>query len=366
MRREEWARIRRREMLAAYYQVLKDEGLQGASIAKIAKLIDAPPNLLIHYFGTKEQMTIELVDYLLEEYRHGYGDKLAAIADPRERLTAILDTFFDPEYHQLLDDSVFYACFYVSLRHPEVRKSFAALYEASLELVESTLAECMATGLVVADDAHELAVTVKALEEGYAFLIGSRSGADEAAKAETAACSRSARCSCSASPSLPDPRAQNVRLRRLLKTPEWGRAPMYPGTLPPTNLIALSRAAVVAGTRPRAAPNGQVWYGRRRTRGTETGVLRTWPIRRGGGTGDRRPRKASLWRWDVRGKTGAFVLDGGDATARAGGRRVRRFQHHERQRAGGRRRRRVRHPRRGQHDDRAGVGSAAGRTDEGR
>jgi len=183
VRREEWARIRRREMLAAYYQVLKDEGLQGASIAKIAKLIDAPPSLLIHYFGTKEQMTIELVDYLLEEYRQGYGDKLAAIADPGERLAAILSTFFDPEYHQLLDDSVFYACFYVSLRHPAVRTSFAALYETSLELVESTLADCMAAGLVGADDAHELAVTVKALEEGYAFLIGG-AAADEAAKAE--------------------------------------------------------------------------------------------------------------------------------------------------------------------------------------
>jgi AcrR family transcriptional regulator len=185
VRRDEWARLRRREMLAAYYQVLKDEGLQGASIAKIAKRIDAPPSLLIHYFGTKEQMTIELVDYLLDEYRHGYGDKLAAIADPRERLVAVLDTFFDAEYHQLLDDSVFYACFYVSLRHPAVRKSYATLYEASLELVESTIADCMAVGIVAGDDAHELAVTIKALEEGYAFLIGG--GADEAAKAEIGA-----------------------------------------------------------------------------------------------------------------------------------------------------------------------------------
>lgn len=182
MRRDEWARLRRREMLTAYYQVLKDEGLQGASIAKIARLIDAPPSLLIHYFGTKEQMTIELVDHLLEEYRQGYGDRLAAIADPRRRLLATLDTFFDPEYHELLDDSVFYACFYLSLRHPAVRRSFATLYEASLELVESTIAECMAAGHLAADDAHGLAVAVKALEEGYAFLIGG--GADEAAKAE--------------------------------------------------------------------------------------------------------------------------------------------------------------------------------------
>jgi AcrR family transcriptional regulator len=182
MRREDRARARRREMLAAYYRVLKDEGLQGASIAKIARVIDVPPSLLIHYFGTKEQMTIELVDYLLEEYREGAGNRLAAIGDPHARLRAILDTFFDPEYHQLLDDSVFYACFYVSLRHAQVRRRFATLYEVSLELVESTLAECMAAGCVAYDDAHELAVAVKALEEGYAFLIGG--GADEQAKAE--------------------------------------------------------------------------------------------------------------------------------------------------------------------------------------
>ena len=48
-----------------------------------------------------------------------------------------------------------------------MRKSYTALYEASLELVETTLAECMAAGHLAHDDAHELAVTVKALEEGY-------------------------------------------------------------------------------------------------------------------------------------------------------------------------------------------------------
>lgn len=182
MRRDERVRLRRREMLAAYYQVLKDEGLQGASIAKIARRLGVPPSLLIHYFGTKEQMTIELVDYLLDEFRRGYGDRLAAIPDPLERLHAILDTFFDPEYHQLLDDSVFYACFYISLRHPDVRRSYATLYEATLGLVEETIAACVAAGHPVAGDPHELAVTIKALEEGYAFLIGG--GADEEAKAE--------------------------------------------------------------------------------------------------------------------------------------------------------------------------------------
>ena len=182
MRRADRSQLRRREILAAYYETLVAEGLQGSSLAKIARRLGVPPSLLIHYFGTKEQMTVELVDYLLEEYREGYGDRLAAIADPLERLQAIVDTFFDPRYHELLDDSVFYACFYLSLRHPSVRQSYHTLYEATLQLIETAVAECMAVGLIERDDAHELALVVKALEEGYAFLIGGE--ADDAVKRE--------------------------------------------------------------------------------------------------------------------------------------------------------------------------------------
>jgi AcrR family transcriptional regulator len=182
MRREEWARIRRREMLVAYYEVLLDEGLQGASLAKIAKRVQAPPSLLIHYFGSKEQMTIELVDYLLERYHETYGALFEGIVDPLERLRAIVDYLFSVEYHQLMDDRAFYALFYLSLTHATVRRAFARVYEESLRLVESTVADCMAAGHVPRDDPHELAMTLKALEEGYAFLIGG--GADEEAKAE--------------------------------------------------------------------------------------------------------------------------------------------------------------------------------------
>jgi AcrR family transcriptional regulator len=168
-------------MLAAYYETLLEEGLQGASIAKIARRLDVPPSLLIHYFGTKEQMTIELVDYLLEVYHETYGEKLESIADPLVRLRAIVNYLFSVEYHQLLDDRAFYALFYVSLTHPTVRRAFARVYEVSLDLVEATIAECMAAGHIPHDDAHQLAVTLKALEEGFAFLSGGGAGEDEAA-----------------------------------------------------------------------------------------------------------------------------------------------------------------------------------------
>jgi AcrR family transcriptional regulator len=170
--RDERARRRRREILAAYYQVLLDEGLEGASIGKVGRQLGVHPSLVIHYFGTKEQLTIELVDYLLEVYYETYGERLAAIEDPLERLNAILDTFFSLSYQQLLPESVFYGCFYLSLRRPKVRQAFAALHEAERALVEDAISACMASGALQKGDAHELALAVKGMEAGFAVLIG--------------------------------------------------------------------------------------------------------------------------------------------------------------------------------------------------
>jgi AcrR family transcriptional regulator len=170
--RDERARRRRREILAAYYQVLLDEGLEGASIGKVGRQLGVHPSLVIHYFGTKEQLTIELVDYLLEVYYETYGERLAAIADPLERLNAILDTFFSLSYQQLLPESVFYGCFYLSLRRPKVREAFAALHEAERALVEDAISACMASGALQKGDANELALAVKGMEAGFAVLIG--------------------------------------------------------------------------------------------------------------------------------------------------------------------------------------------------
>lgn len=182
MRHGDRYRRRRREMLEAYYETLQENGLQGASIGRIAKRLDTHPSLIIHYFGSKEQMTIELVDYLLEVYHETYGDKLAAIEDPLERIMGILDAFFSVEYQQLLPDNVFYACFYLSLCHPQVREAFETLNQAETSLLETTISACMTAGHLAQGDPSELAVAVEALEAGFAFLIAG-SNQDELRKA---------------------------------------------------------------------------------------------------------------------------------------------------------------------------------------
>jgi len=53
MPRKNKANIRKREILEHFYEVLSNEGLEGASIAKIAKHMGVHPSLLMHYFKTK-------------------------------------------------------------------------------------------------------------------------------------------------------------------------------------------------------------------------------------------------------------------------------------------------------------------------
>ena len=49
-------------------------------------------------------------------------------------------------YQEIVDAKVYYACFYLSLRHPGLEEAFANLGEEETALLESTITECMAEG----------------------------------------------------------------------------------------------------------------------------------------------------------------------------------------------------------------------------
>ena len=93
-RKSDKAELRRREILENFYEVLKEEGLEGSSIAKIAARMDIHPSLIIHYFSTKEEMVVALVDSILEKYEETFLPALQEIEDPEERMEAAIDAIF--------------------------------------------------------------------------------------------------------------------------------------------------------------------------------------------------------------------------------------------------------------------------------
>lgn len=81
---------RRAEILDHYYRVILEEGYENTSIAKIAAHMDVRPSLIMHYFPSKEEMTLELTKKCLKEY---VDDKVEAIYasenNPLKRVKAL-------------------------------------------------------------------------------------------------------------------------------------------------------------------------------------------------------------------------------------------------------------------------------------
>ncbi len=73
----------------------------------------------------------------------------------------------------MVNDEGYYACFYLSLHERGLEEAFETLSEEETELLESTITECMAEGRIPDGSPRDLALAVKALEAGFAFLIAS-------------------------------------------------------------------------------------------------------------------------------------------------------------------------------------------------
>jgi len=120
---------RKAEILEGCYQVFKKEGIEGTSMGKIAKALDIHQSLIHHYLGTKENMILELTDYVVDKFDDtGYRKGYEGIADPRERLQAFLDALFNPETMEVVDGHAYFALYYLSHRKPEIRKRFQAMF----------------------------------------------------------------------------------------------------------------------------------------------------------------------------------------------------------------------------------------------
>ena len=90
--------------------------------------MDVNPSLLIHYFKTKEQIVVDFVDFLLTRYEEQFKEDILSIEDPKEQLLRLLDVLYGPEWMKVTEHTVFYACYYLSTRNPQIRERFQVMY----------------------------------------------------------------------------------------------------------------------------------------------------------------------------------------------------------------------------------------------
>ena len=163
------ADIRKPEILESYYQVLIEEGFEGASINKIARRMNIHPSLIIHYFKTKENLTIELADFLIEKYEAPQFLKFDHIQDPETRFQALIDTIFSFEWSRTIDPGLHFGFYYLSFRNAKIRKAYEKMLRRFRDYLVRELEFYVQKGIVRVKNARMAADTVVTLMEGLEF-----------------------------------------------------------------------------------------------------------------------------------------------------------------------------------------------------
>ena len=149
MPKRKTAELRKPEILEHFYQVIIEQGIEGASIIKIAKSMNIHPSLISHYFKTKGAMLIEFADFIKVKYDPPFiRDQFTAITDPQQRYDKFFDTMFSEANIKSVNNRVYYAMYYLSHRNPEIKSRFSDMFKKHRDFIIQELEFFKKAGLI--------------------------------------------------------------------------------------------------------------------------------------------------------------------------------------------------------------------------
>lgn len=181
MGRKSLKEARQLEIIKIFYKVAKTEGYENTSIAKIAKVMDINPSLIIHYFETKEDLTYGLIDYILERYLLIYTIKnkdQVTLSD----LKKTIEMLFSKKWNLLFDDGLFYTFYALAFREKKIKAKYKTILDSLRFALTSMIEQCNQKDLIKVEDAKAAADLIFVLVDGAYFYLSLES--DKKAYAE--------------------------------------------------------------------------------------------------------------------------------------------------------------------------------------
>jgi Transcriptional regulator len=171
MGRKSLKEARQLEIVKVFYKVAKKEGLENTSIAKIAKVMDINPSLIIHYFQTKEELTYALIDYILEKYLLIYTIGKDSRIPLQEALLTVVDDLFSKKWNKLFDDGLFYSCYALTFREKKIKNMYKNLTDSLRERLATLIERCRTAQLIDVGNPRLTADLIFALVDGAYFYL---------------------------------------------------------------------------------------------------------------------------------------------------------------------------------------------------
>lgn len=181
MGRKSLVPLRQKQIIRAFYKVAQKEGLENASIAKVAAELDVNPSLVMHYFKTRHDLLHGLIEYIMERYRLIFPEN--GSVDPEQRLRSIISSLFSRKWGKLFDDGVFYSGYAMVFRDEKIKEHYKALHDQLRHVLAESLKEARAKKVLRVDDVNKTADLIFVFVEGaYYYLSMVRDKAEYATR----------------------------------------------------------------------------------------------------------------------------------------------------------------------------------------
>jgi len=169
MGRKNRSQEKRLELLGHVADAIREDGIEGATLSRIAKRAGVHKSLITYYFSTKDEMIVALVDFITDQYEEAFSGLVAGIDDPDRRLETCLDIIFGRNWTQIVDYRVFYSCFYLSLMNERVRERFSLMYDRLKGFLIREIDLGRDRGIIDVEDSEKAAVFIMMLLEGFDY-----------------------------------------------------------------------------------------------------------------------------------------------------------------------------------------------------
>ena len=170
MGRKSLKETRQQEIIKVFYKVAKKEGYENTSIAKIAKVMDINPSLIIHYFETKEDLTYALIDHILDRYLLIYTIKHKDQAT-LEDLQHTIEMLFSKKWNLLFDDGLFYTFYALAFREKKIKLKYKVILDSLRSGLATMIDQCNAAKLTTIADPQTTADFIFVLVDGAYFYL---------------------------------------------------------------------------------------------------------------------------------------------------------------------------------------------------
>ena len=156
----------KKKILTAGREVMSRKGYRATTMDEIAEHVGVSKAALYQYFGSKDELVIEIVKAYPDQIRERTMSMYPA-ATPHDAWIAVLDFYLENTPEQ---NALFFELLSLIPRNPDIAMSFSGNMQFILQKVTAGVAEHQRQGLFAGSDPRTVAVAILSLFHGLRTL----------------------------------------------------------------------------------------------------------------------------------------------------------------------------------------------------